>query len=293
MRRWPCCSCDRRAGECEERLVEGGLADCDLVDRDACVIERPQRGEHAPAVDAQRDTHAPGGGVDDRRAIADGGEDLGISLGLGIERTEGLAAVRQALDEGKEEHAPTAEEAIVRFGTTGPDQVRIAVVTKIDKPQSGCQCCGISPEQLLGELESTQRAVLADMEAGLGNLSRMTEGSLDVVLLVTEPSHKAIEVARTAAEVVVGRKVAARIIVLANKTRNASDLERVTTVLRGVGSLTNVEVIAVPEDDSVLSADAQGISPIDITPTSPAVQVLVDLARSFVREPAALVTAGA
>lgn len=223
----------------------------------------------------------------------DSNPNLGISLGLGIERTEELAAIRQALDEGKEEHAPTAEEAITRFGTTGPDRVRVAVVTKIDKPQSGCQCCGISPEQLLGELEGTQRALIADMEAGLGTLSRMTEGSLDVVLLVTEPSHKAIEVAHTAAQVMVERKVARRIVVLANKTRNAADLERVESVLRSVPSLADVEVIAVPEDDDVLAADAQGISPIDAAPDSPAVRVIADLARSFIRQPTGLVAAGA
>lgn len=223
----------------------------------------------------------------------DSNPNLGISLGLGIERTEELAAIRQALDAGEEEHAPTAEEAITRFGTTGPDRVRIAVVTKIDKPQSGCPCCGISPEQLLGELETSQRALIADMEAGLGTLSRLSEGALDLVLLVTEPSHKAIEVARIAAEVLVERKVSKRIVVLANKTRNAADLERVETALRAVPSLALVEVIAVPEDDEILGADAEGTSPIDAAPNSPAVRVLADLARSFIREPAALAIAGA
>lgn len=218
----------------------------------------------------------------------DSNPNLGISLGLGIERTEELAAIRQALDEGKEDHAPTAEEAITRFGTTGPDRVRVAVVTKIDKPQAGCQCCGVSPEQLLGELETTQRALIADMEAGLGNLSRMTEGAVDIVLLVTEPSHKAIQVARSAAEVMTDRKVAGRVIVLANKTRNRDDLERVESALRSVPSLSDVEVIAVPEDERVLAADAEGVSPIDAAPDSPAVRVIADLARSFVRAPAEL-----
>jgi CO dehydrogenase maturation factor len=223
----------------------------------------------------------------------DSNPNLGISLGLGIERTEAMAAMRQALDQGKEEHAPTAEEAITRFGSVGPDRVRVAVVTKIDKPQSGCPCCGISPEQLLGELESTERAVIADMEAGLGTLGRMSEASVDVVLLVTEPSHKAIEVARKAAQVMIERKVAGRIVVLANKTRNAADLERVESALRQIPSLADVEIIAVPEDDEVLAADVRGISPIDAAPNSPAVRVLTDLARSFVRTPAPLTAAGA
>ncbi|HET9052481.1 MAG TPA: AAA family ATPase [Candidatus Dormibacteraeota bacterium] len=64
--------------------------------------------------------------------------NLGISLGLGIERTEELSAIRQALEDGEVEHAPTAEEAIERFGTIGPDKVRVAIVSRIDKPTGGC-----------------------------------------------------------------------------------------------------------------------------------------------------------
>jgi CO dehydrogenase nickel-insertion accessory protein CooC1 len=121
----------------------------------------------------------------------------------------------------------------------------------------------------------------------------MSEASVDVVLLVTEPSHKAIEVARKAAQVMIERKVAGRIVVLANKTRNAADLEHVESALRQIPSLADVEIIAVPEDDEVLAADVRGISPIDAAPNSPAVRVLTDLARSFVRTPAPLTAAGA
>lgn len=215
----------------------------------------------------------------------DSNPNLGISLGLGIDRTEELSAIRQALMDGETEHAATAEEAIVRFGTMGPDRVRVAVVSKIDRPQSGCSCCGVSPEQLLGELENTQRALIADMEAGLGTLSRMPEGSLDVALLVTEPSPKAIEVVRRAAEMIATHRVANRIIIVANKIRSDEDVERVASVMRGVESLKDVEIVAIPEDLAVLAADARGVSPIDGAPDSPAVLALADLARSLARSP--------
>jgi CO dehydrogenase maturation factor len=67
----------------------------------------------------------------------DANPNLGIALGLGLDATERLAAIRQALDEAGVEHAPSAEELLDRFGTTGPDRVRLAVVTKIDKPNPG------------------------------------------------------------------------------------------------------------------------------------------------------------
>lgn len=64
--------------------------------------------------------------------------NLGISLGVGDEETERLVAMRQALDEGDEEHAPGWDQLLDRFGSDGPDGVRLAVVTRIDNPEPGC-----------------------------------------------------------------------------------------------------------------------------------------------------------
>jgi CO dehydrogenase maturation factor len=75
-----------------------------------------------------------------RQVIAldcDANPNLGISLGLGLERTEALAAIRQSLDDGGVEHAPGVEELLTRFGVEAPDGVRLAVVTKIDSPNPG------------------------------------------------------------------------------------------------------------------------------------------------------------
>jgi CO dehydrogenase maturation factor len=67
----------------------------------------------------------------------DSNPNLGISLGLGEDETERLTAMRQALDEGEEEHAPTWQELIERFGSDAPDGVRLAVVTTIQNPEPG------------------------------------------------------------------------------------------------------------------------------------------------------------
>lgn len=63
--------------------------------------------------------------------------NLGISLGLGAERTEALVAMRQALDAGEGEHAPGFVELFDHFGTDGPDGVRFAVVTELANPEPG------------------------------------------------------------------------------------------------------------------------------------------------------------
>ncbi len=67
----------------------------------------------------------------------DANPNLGISLGIGAETTEELAGIRQSLDDGGVEHAPTVDEMLERFGIGGPDGLRLAVVTKIDQPNPG------------------------------------------------------------------------------------------------------------------------------------------------------------
>ncbi len=64
--------------------------------------------------------------------------NLGISLGLGDDETERLVAMREALDEGEQEHAPSWDDLIDRFGSDAPDGVRFAVVTRIQNPEPGC-----------------------------------------------------------------------------------------------------------------------------------------------------------
>lgn len=68
----------------------------------------------------------------------DSNPNLGISLGIGDEETGRLDAMRQALAEGEEAHAPGWDELVERFGSDAPDGVRLAVVSRIDNPEPGC-----------------------------------------------------------------------------------------------------------------------------------------------------------
>lgn len=62
--------------------------------------------------------------------------NLGLALGLGLEQTERLAGMRQALDAGDIEHAPSISEMLDRFGADAPDGIRLAVVSR-EHPQPG------------------------------------------------------------------------------------------------------------------------------------------------------------
>ncbi len=62
---------------------------------------------------------------------------LGISLGIGVVQTERLAGIRQSLDDGGVEHAPSVDDMLATFGVAAPDGVRLAVASKIDNTNPG------------------------------------------------------------------------------------------------------------------------------------------------------------
>ncbi len=63
--------------------------------------------------------------------------NLGISLGVGDERTDRLIAMRQGLDDGTENHAPRWDDLLERFGVDAPDGVRLTVVSRLENPEPG------------------------------------------------------------------------------------------------------------------------------------------------------------
>lgn len=68
----------------------------------------------------------------------DSNPNLGISLGIGEQRTEQLVCVRDAVDAGEQAHAVSPDDLVERFGVDAPDGVRLAVVTAIQNPEPGC-----------------------------------------------------------------------------------------------------------------------------------------------------------
>ena len=201
---------------------------------------------------------------------ADANPMLGVSLGVGFEKTDMLNSVRQALDAGDREHEPTIEGMVESFGTDAPDGVRLVVASRIDNDSPGCQCCGVSPDQILRELEHEYRMVICDLEAGIGTLTRMEPGNADVIVVVANPTAKALEVARRAVELA---DDLAEVVVLANRVRDDEDLKAITDVLG-----EDRELIVIPEDSVIAAADRDGTAPIDLDPDSPGVAAIIKLA---------------
>ena len=115
--------------------------------------------------------------------------------------------------------------------------------------------------------------MVADLEAGVGTLLRVEPGQIDLVLVVSEPSAKGVEVARRAAEIAASR---ARVIVLANKVSNEEEVAEIA------GALPGYDLVTVPEDRAVSRAEREGRAPIDVDEGAPAVRAIAELAAKLV-----------
>ena len=206
---------------------------------------------------------------------ADTNPMLGVSLGVGPEETDLLVAVRQGLETGETEHERSTAGFVERFGRDAPDGVRLVVASRIERPDPGCPCCGVSPEQLLGELEDDGRIVVGDLEAGVGTLLRLRDGQANVVLLVMQPAAKSLEVGRRALDIV-GDRFA--VIVVGNRVRDAADVEAIRDVAG------DRELLIVPDDEAILRADRNGEAPIDHAPEAAAVRALDEVASRLARD---------
>jgi CO dehydrogenase maturation factor len=123
---------------------------------------------------------------------------------------------------------------------------------------------------LLGPLDQTGQAVVADLEAGIGTLTRLDDEGVDAVCVVVEPTIKSIEVGVRAADLIDERGLG-KVVVVANRVRD-DDLGQVRA------AFGDRELVAVPDDPLVASAERRGLAPLDTDPEAPAVAALVALA---------------
>lgn len=124
---------------------------------------------------------------------------------------------------------------------------------------------------MLGSVESGDRTVVADFEAGIGTLTRMGVGDVDAVVIVVEPTPKSMEVGTRAANLARERALG-RIVVVGNRIRDDSDRQRLEDAFSGH------ELVVVPDDPQIRRADRDGVAPIDLDPDGPAVTALRQLA---------------
>lgn len=124
---------------------------------------------------------------------------------------------------------------------------------------------------MLGSGDFGDALVIADLEAGIGTLTRLGDAYIDVVLVVVEPTPRSLEVGTRAAALAV-EKGAGRMIVVASRVRDDDDLAAVRD------AFPDTDVVAVPDDPAIVDAERRGVAPLDVAPDAPAVRALATLA---------------
>ena len=127
---------------------------------------------------------------------------------------------------------------------------------------------------MLGSVDFGEVTVIADLEAGIGTLTRLSDQRVDAVLVVVEPTPKSIEVGIRAADLA-REKTLGRVVVVASRIRDEDDLATVRK------AFPDYEVAAIPDDPAIVRADRDGVAPLDAAPDAPAVRALVDLAEGL------------
>ena len=116
--------------------------------------------------------------------------------------------------------------------------------------------------------------MVADFEAGLGTVMRLSDSPVDVVVVVVEPTAKSLQVGLRAAHTVRAAGVG-RVVVTANRVRDDEDAARVRE------AFPEDDPVLVPDDPAIVAAERQGQAPVDAAPDAPAVRALVALARGL------------
>lgn len=124
---------------------------------------------------------------------------------------------------------------------------------------------------MLSSVPESDTIIVADLEAGIGTLSRLPEASVQSTLVIVEPTPRSIDVGQRAVLVATERSQG-HITIVANKVANEDDAARVRDAFAGH------DVVTVPEDQVMVAADRQGASPIDVDSDATAVQAIGELA---------------
>lgn len=129
---------------------------------------------------------------------------------------------------------------------------------------------------MLREFDGENRIVLGDLEAGIGTLLRMGDRAVDLALVVTQPTAKAMEVARRGLVTAASRNVPA--VLVANRVSGPEDQQLIRDTID-----PDVPVFVIPDDGGVARADEQGAAPLDMAADGPAVVAIEALAAHIAR----------
>jgi CO dehydrogenase maturation factor len=217
----------------------------------------------------------------------DSNPNLAHILGISRERIAQLPAVPMGLTEWREDangkayvhlRQPVAQ-FIAEYGIPAPDGVQLILTGEVEKASAGCRCEAHAVARgITGRLVSEADVAVLDMEAGLEHLGRGTIEHADVLLIIVEPYYRALEAAGRIRDLAVQLQLP-QIAVVANRVRAPAD----EVAIRQYCQKHDLDLVAmIPYDETVVTAEREGLALIDYAPQSPAVQAIEVLVRRLI-----------
>ncbi|MFX1411865.1 MAG: AAA family ATPase [Promethearchaeota archaeon] len=170
---------------------------------------------------------------------------------------------------------PEVSDIPDKFKVNGPDGLELLVLGSIEEPATGCLC----PENALirtllyNLFVKRDEIVIVDFEAGLEHLGRGTAKGIDIMLVVSEPSQKSLDLCSKIIDL--SKKLGIiNIFLIANKVLDDAQLDIIN---KRVQKWDVPLYHSIPFDSEIGKADLNGISPLEFNPNSEAITSLKKL----------------
>jgi len=122
-------------------------------------------------------------------------------------------------------------------------------------------------------LVKRDEVIIVDFEAGLEHLGRGTAKGIDVMLVITEPSKKSLDLCSKIIKLS-KRLGVINIYLIANKVYDDSQLD---VIYKTIEKWEVPLYQTIPYDPEIINADLKGVSPIDYNPDSKAIESIKSL----------------
>ncbi len=170
---------------------------------------------------------------------------------------------------------PEVSDIPDKFKVSVKDSLQLLVLGGIEEPATGCLC----PENALirtllyNLFVKRDEVVIVDFEAGIEHLGRGTAKGIDVMLVITEPSQKSLDLCKKIIDL--SKKLGViNIYLIANKITDDSQKDIINQKIND----WDVPLYhSIPLDPEIGKADLEGKSPIDFNSNSEAIQSIKKL----------------
>jgi CO dehydrogenase maturation factor len=170
---------------------------------------------------------------------------------------------------------PRVSDIPDKYKVSGPDELQLLVLGGIEEPATGCLC----PENALirtllyNLLVKRDEIIIVDFEAGIEHLGRGTAKGIDVMLVITEPSQKSLDLCKKIIEL--SKKLGVvNIYLIVNKINEDLQIKAINKKIID----WNIPLYhTIPFDSEIGKADLEGVSPIDYNSNSIAIQSINSL----------------